>query len=52
MTFGCYIIMVRYYGFQKKAFVAVDVLYARLKPLAQNILHLITYLVFFVPFSP
>ncbi len=25
-------------------------LYARLKPLAQNILHLITYLVFFVPF--
>ena len=57
MTFGCYIIMVCAYGFQKKAFVAVDVLYARLKPLAQNILHLITYLVFFVPvvepiFSP
>ena len=50
MTFGCYIIMVCAYGFQKKAFVAVDVLYARLKPLAQNILHLITYLVFFVPF--
>ncbi len=47
MTFGCYIIMVCAYGFQKKAFVAVDVLYARLKPLAQNILHLITYLVFF-----
>ena len=44
MTFGCYIIMVCAYGFQKKAFVAVDVLYARLKPLAQNILHLITYL--------
>ena len=44
-TFGCYIIMVCAYGFQKKAFVAVDVLYARLKPLAQNILHLITYLV-------
>lgn len=34
MTFGCYIIMVCAYGFQKKAFVAVDVLYARLKPLA------------------
>ena len=50
MTFGCYIIIVCAYGFQKKAFVAVDVLYARLKPLAQNILHLITYLVFFVPF--
>ena len=48
MTFGCYIIMVCAYGFQKKAFVAVDVLYARLKPLAQNILHLITYLVFFL----
>ncbi len=31
MTFGCYIIMVCAYGFQKKAFVAVDVLYARLK---------------------
>lgn len=46
----CCIIMVCAYGFQKKAFVAVDVLYARLKPLAQNILHLITYLVFFVPF--
>ena len=50
MTFGCYIIMICAYGFQKKAFVAVDVLFARLKPLAQNVLHLITYLVFFVPF--
>ena len=50
MLFACYIILICAYGFQKKAFVAVDVLYARLKPLAQNILHLITYLVFFVPF--
>ena len=50
MTFGCYIIMVCAYGFQKKAFVAVDVLYARLKPLTQHILHLITYVIFMVPF--
>ncbi|MGM9613744.1 MAG: TRAP transporter small permease subunit [Butyricicoccus sp.] len=50
MTFGCYIILICAYGFQKKAFVAVDVLYARLNPLAQNILHLITYIVFLVPF--
>ncbi len=50
MTFGCYIILICAYGFQKKAFVAVDVLYARLNPLAQNILHLITYVVFMVPF--
>ena len=51
MRFGCYIILVCAYGFQKKAFVAVDVLYARLKPLAQNILHLITYIIFLVPFA-
>lgn len=51
MIFGCYIILVCAYGFQKKAFVAVDVLYARLKPLAQNILHLITYIIFLVPFA-
>ena len=50
MTFGCYIILICAYGFQKKAFVAVDVLYARLNPLTQNILHLITYVVFMVPF--
>lgn len=50
MTFGCYIIMVCAYGFQKKAFVAVDVLFARFSPLVQNILHLITYAVFLVPF--
>lgn len=50
MIFGCYIIMICAYGFQKKAFVAVDILYARLKPLAQNILHLITYIIFMVPF--
>nr|WP_302664767.1 TRAP transporter small permease subunit [uncultured Agathobaculum sp.] len=51
MTFGCYIIMVCAYGFQKKAFVAVDVLFARIKPLSQYILHLITYVIFMVPFA-
>lgn len=50
MTFGCYIILVCAYGFQKKAFVAVDVFYAQFKPLTQNILHLITYFIFLVPF--
>lgn len=50
MTFGCYIIMVYAFGFQKKAFVAVDVLYARLKQLPQYILHLITYIIFMIPF--
>lgn len=50
MTFGAYVILICAYGFQKKAFVAVDVLYAWLRPLAQNILHIITYIVFMVPF--
>lgn len=50
MTFGCYIILVCAYGFQQKAFVAVDVLYARFQPLVQNILHLVTYCLFLVPF--
>ena len=43
--------MVCAYGFQKKAFVAVDVaLCQAAAQLAQHILHLITYLVFLVPF--
>ncbi|MCF2671484.1 TRAP transporter small permease subunit [Butyricicoccus pullicaecorum] len=50
MTFGCYIILICAYGFQKKAFVAVDVLYARLPTLGQHILHICTYLCFMVPF--
>ena len=50
MTFGVYVILICAYGFQKKAFVAVDVLYAWLKPLTQNILHIITYIVFMGPF--
>jgi TRAP-type mannitol/chloroaromatic compound transport system permease small subunit len=50
MIFGCYIILIAAYGFQKKAFVAVDVLFAHFPVLAQYILHLVTYLVFLVPF--
>ena len=50
MLFACYIILICAYGFQKKAFVAVDVLFAKMPMLAQYILHLITYLVFMVPF--
>lgn len=50
MTFGCYIILICAFGFQKKAFVAVDVVFNRLSDIVQHILHFITYLVFFVPF--
>lgn len=50
MLFASYIILICAYGFQKKAFVAVDVVFAMLPPLAQYILHLITYLIFLVPF--
>ena len=50
MLFACYIILICAYGFQKKAFVAVDVLFARLPKLAQHILHLVTYVIFLVPF--
>lgn len=50
MLFACYIILICAYGFQKKAFVAVDVLYARFPLVVQHILHVVTYLVFLVPF--
>ena len=50
MIFACYIILVCAYGFQKKAFVAVDVLFARLPLMAQYILHIVTYAIFLVPF--
>lgn len=50
MSFGVYVIMICAYGFQKKAFVAVDVLYARLPLAGQHILHIITYFIFLVPF--
>ena len=50
MLFACYIILICAYGFQKKAFVAVDVVFAMFPPLAQHILHIVTYLIFLVPF--
>ena len=50
MLFACYIILISAYGLQKKAFVAVDVLFARMPMLAQHILHTVTYLIFLVPF--
>ena len=50
MLFACYIILICAYGFQKKAFVAVDVVFAMFPQIAQHILHIITYLFFLVPF--
>ena len=50
MLFACYIILICAYGFQKKAFVAVDVVFAMFPKMAQYILHIITYCVFLVPF--
>jgi len=50
MSFGCYVILIAAYGFQKKTFVAVDILFARLSDVVQHILHLVTYLLFMVPF--
>lgn len=50
MLFASYIILICAFGFQKKAFVAVDVLFAKLPMLAQYILHIVTYLIFLVPF--
>lgn len=50
MLFASYIILICAFGFQKKAFVAVDVVFARFPMLAQHILHTITYLIFLVPF--
>lgn len=50
MLFAAYIILIAAYGFQKKAFVAVDVVFAMLPKLVQHILHIITYFVYLVPF--
>lgn len=50
MLFACYIILIAGYGFQKKTFVAVDVLFARLPMLGQYIMHLVTYVIFMIPF--
>lgn len=51
MSFGCYVILISAFGFLRKSFVAVDVIYGALRPIAQHILHIITYLIFFIPFS-
>ena len=50
MLFACYIILICAYGLQKKAFVAVDVLFARLPLMGQYIMHLVTYVIFMTPF--
>lgn len=50
MLFAAYTILISAYGFQKKAFVAVDVIYATFPKLAQHIVHIVTYLCFLVPF--
>mgnify|MGYP002546681794 CR=1 FL=1 len=39
MLFACYIILISAYGLQKKAFVAVDVVYAMFPVRVQHILH-------------
>ena len=51
MSFGCYVILISAFGFLRKSFVAVDVLYARVPELPRHFLHIFTYLVFFVPFT-
>ena len=51
MSFGCYIILISAFGFLRKAYVSVDVVYAMLPGIVRHILHIITYLIFFVPFS-
>lgn len=50
MLFAAYTILICAYGFQKKAFVAVDVVFVMLPKAAQYILHIITYLCFLCPF--
>lgn len=50
MIFACYIILICAYGFQKKAFVSVDVLFAKLPLMGQHILHIVTYFIYLIPF--
>lgn len=50
MLFAAYTILISAYGFQKKAFVAVDVVFAMFPKLVQHILHVVTYLCFLAPF--
>lgn len=51
MLFGAYTILICAYGFQKKAFVAVDVVYAKFPKLMQYIVHIVTYFIYLVPFA-
>lgn len=51
MSFGCYVILISAFGFLKKSFVCVDVIYALIPGLARHILHIVTYLIFLVPFA-
>lgn len=51
MLFAMYIVLICAYGFQMKAFVAVDVLFAKLPQMAQYVLHLVTYFCYLVPFA-
>lgn len=51
MSFGCYIILISAFGFLRKAYVSVDVIYAMLPGIVRHIMHIVTYLIFFVPFS-
>lgn len=51
MTSGAYVILIAGYGFLKKAYVSVDLLFERLPKIGQHIMHLITYCIYFVPFA-
>lgn len=51
MSFACYVVLISAFGFLRKSFVAVDVVYGALPALARHILHIVTYLIFFVPFT-
>lgn len=50
MLFASYTILICAFGFQKKAFVAVDVVFVMLPKIAQYVLHIVTYLCFLCPF--
>ena len=51
MSFGVYVILIAAFGFLRKAYVCVDVVYMMLPPVVRHILHVITYAIFFVPFA-
>lgn len=51
MSFGIYVILISAFGFLRKAYVCVDVVYMMLPPVVRHVLHVITYFIFFVPFA-